>query len=555
MDRRLARRAGAAGESPMSGPAVFAGGSILTMAEPFRVDAIAVANGRILRIGSLDDCRRAAGRDRDEIDLGGRTLVPGFVDAHAHPIALGEAWSWVDVGPETAPSIGALVDVLRAHVATLPPGAPVRATGYDHRHLADRRHPTSADLDQVAIDREVYVENVSGHGGVANSFALANWGVVSATPDPPGGLIGRYPDGAPNGLLMDAACDLMTGPEGVKLGNHGPNFHRPDSREALDRRLDFAQDVFLQAGITTTVDAQVSRREMETYLIAHAAGRLRLRVNMLVISSLLDEVIDLGLVRPLGDPTLAFAGIKLYADGTLGGWTAYVPEGYGPEPDNHGVLYHEPAELTELVTRSHRAGLSTGTHAQSPAAIGLALDAIEQAQRDTPRSDARHRIEHCGLPTDDQIARMAALGVIPVVQSQHHRSFGDGVIAAFGSDVGKRYEPAGLFAAAGIPVVISSDAPVNPPGPLLAVQAAVERVTVNGTVLGGPELRLDVETALKGYSIGGAYAIHREDLVGSFEPGKLADFAILASDPTTTAVAEIGSIAVEETWLAGTRMR
>lgn len=538
----------------MTRPAVLAGGSILTMADPFRVDAIAIAEGRIVQTGSLDDCRSAAGPDRDEIDLGGRTLVPGFVDAHAHPIALGEAWSWVAVGPDIAPSIAALVDVLAAHARTGPPGAPIRATGYDHRRLADQRHPTSADLDRIATDREVYVENVSGHGGVANSFALSRWGITEATPDVPGGLIGRYPDGGPNGLLMDAACDLMTGPGGVKLGNHGPNFHRPDSAEALDRRLAFAQDVFLRAGITTTVDAQVSRREMETYLTAHAAGRLRFRVNMLVISSLLDDVLDMGLVRPLGDPMLAFAGIKFYADGTLGGWTAYVPEGYGPEPHNHGVLYHDPAELSELVARAHGAGLSTGTHAQSPAAIGIVLDAIEQAQRATPRPDIRHRIEHCGLPTDGQIARMADLGVIPVPQPQHHRSFGDGVIAAFGPEIGNRYEPSGLFAAAGIPVVISSDAPVNPPVPLLAVQAAVERKTVKGTVLGGPELRVDIETALKGYSIGGAYAVHRENLVGSLEPGKLADLAILAADPTAVPVEEIGAIAVEETWLAGRRV-
>src|SRR5439155_1269361 len=207
----------------------------------------------------------------------------------------------------------------------------------------------------------------------------------------------------------------------------------------------------------------------ETYLRLRDAGGLRMRVNLLVISSLLDEVLQLGHVAHLEDDWLRFAAIKLYADGTLIGRTAFFPDGYHSEPGEHGLLYHEPAEYAELLRRAHAAGLQTGTHALSPAAIGLVLDAVEEAMARVPRPHARHRIEHCALPTDEQIARMARVGVIPVAQSQHMRSFGDGAVAS----------------------------------------------------------------------------------VGSIEPGKLADFAILDGDPTRVDPAKIGAISVRETWLAG----
>ena len=534
-----------------SRPIVFSGGPILTMADPLRVEAMTIMDDRIIVVGSLEDCRTVAGADRVEHDLAGRTLIPGFVDAHCHPLMLGQTQSWLDVSPAVAPSIPALIARLKDQARRLPPGVPLRAFGYDYRRLDERRHPLARDLDQAATDREIYVMNVSGHGGSINSFGLVAHGITAATPDPRGGEIGRYPDRTPNGLLWDAACDLLTGDDGVKIGNHGPNIHLPELPDVAARQLDHALDQFLKAGITTVVDAQVSRREAEAYIAARDAGRLPLRVNMLVISALLDEVLQLGLVGRLGDERLAFTGIKLYADGALGGLTAYFPDGYVSEPDNHGVLYHEPDEFRALVSRAHRAGLQTGTHAQSPTAIGMVIDALDAAQREWPRPDMRHAIEHCGLPSDDEIARMARAGIVPVSQPQHHRSFGDGVARTVGDVLTQRLNPIGLYARAGMPIVLSSDAPVAVPRPLEAVQAAVDRQTVGGAVLGGAELRIDVLTALRGYTIGGAYRAHREKVIGSLEPGKFADLAMLAADPLSVPVAELGSIEVEETWIAG----
>jgi predicted amidohydrolase YtcJ len=534
-----------------SRPLVLTGGPILTMADPLRVEAVTIVGDRIRCVGSLEECRAAAGRDRDEHDLAGRTLMPGFVDAHTHPLMLGQVQSWLDVTPRIAPSIPALVAALHEKAQELPPGVPLRAFGFDPRVTEELREPLAAELDVAAADREIYVMNISGHGGAVNSFGLAAHAITTATPDPRGGRLGRHPDGSPNGLLMDAACDLLTGPDGVKIGNHGPNFHLPTPPDEAGQQLDSALQSFLRAGITTLIDAQVSRRELETYIEASESGRLGVRVNMLIISALLDEVLRLGLVGRIGDERLALYGIKLYADGSFGACTAYFPDGYASDPHNHGVLYHEPDEFHALVSRAHVAGLKTSTHAQSPTAIGIVIDAIEAAQEERNRPDMRHSIEHCGLATDEEITRIHRAGILPVSQPQHHRSFGDGVARTVGPDLAQRLNPLGLYVRAGIPVVLSSDAPVALPRPLEAVQAAVDRRTVNGTVLGGPELRVDVMTALRGYTIMSAYAARRDREIGSLEPGKYADFAVLGADPTSVPHDEVGAIAVTDTWVGG----
>lgn len=533
---------------------LIAGGPILTIAAPGRAEAVAIVGDRILAVGSLADCRDALGPDHRELDLAGRTLVPGFVDAHCHPLMLAQTASWLDISPTVARSIPELVAVLRAHAATLPPGEPLRAYGYAQRFWPEFRHPLAVELDGAATDREIYVMNASGHGGVLNSFGLAAHGITRDTPDVAGGEIGRNADGSPNGLVWDAACDLLTGPDGVKIGRHGPNIHLPEPPERWPGLLAQAQSAFLAAGVTTVVDAQVSARELDTYLGAHVAGALVMRVEMLVLSALLDEVLAMGLTRRLGGETLAFSAIKLYADGALGSGTAYFPEGYASDPSQTGTLYHERGAYLELVRRAHAAGLQTGTHAQSPDALAMVMDAVEAAQAAVPRPDMRHRIDHCGLPRRDQVARIGALGMVPVAQPGHHHQYGDGVERAVGTDLGERYNPLGDFVAAGVTFALSSDAPVSPPTPLVAIQAAVDRRTVTGHVMGDASLRIDAATALRAHTLGAAYSIHRDHAVGSLEAGKLADLAILSADPTAVPTEQIGAISVLETWLGGVRV-
>ncbi|KQR51178.1 hydrolase [Leifsonia sp. Leaf336] len=537
-----------------SAPTIVTAETILTVDDGApRAEAMLTAGGTILAIGSLEAVEAAArehGVEPVRADFPSATIVPGFIDAHAHPLMFGQLLTWVDISPAKAGTIPEIVELMREGAERLPAGVPLRGYGYEQRNLAERRHPTKEELDAIATDREVYIMNASGHGGVVNSFTLDKYGITRDTPNPEGGEFFRDADGELTGELSDAACNVLTGLHGVKIGHHGPNFHLGDEPAEHQRQLDIAQREFLAAGVTALGDAQVSKRELAAYLAMADRGELSVRVSMYFLSHLLDQVVDLGLTGPFGNAFLSVAGIKLYADGTLGGWTAYFPEGYVGDPCRRGQLYHEPAEYAGLVAKAHRAGLQTATHAQSPTAIAMVVDAVEQVLTEYPDADARHRIEHCGLPAPEEIERMARLGIRPVNQTQHYYNWGEGVEQAIGTP-GDRFNPLGEFLDAGVPVTISSDAPVADPRPLEAIQAAVTRVTRRGHKLGPDSLRISAEAALRGHTLEGAISLGRENELGSLEAGKRADFVVLGADPLTVDADTIAAIPVLATWVDG----
>lgn len=537
-----------------SAPTIVTANRILTVDDSRpEAEAMLAAGGMILVVGTLAECEQAAlsaGLSPVRVDHPASTIVPGFVDAHAHPLMYGQLLTWVDITPAKAASIPEIVELMREAAKHLPAGVPLRGFGYEQRNLAEQRHPTRHELDQIAADREVYIMNASGHGGVVNTFTFEKFGVTRDTPNPEGGEFFRDAEGELTGELSDAACNVLTGLHGVKVGHHGPNFHLGDEPAEHQRQLDLVQQEFLRGGVTAIGDAQVSKREFAAYLDMADRGALDMRVSMYFLSHLLDQVVDLGLTGPFGNAFLSAAGIKLYADGTLGGWTAYFPDGYLGDPCRTGQLYHEPREYTELVRKAHGFGLQTATHAQSPIAIKMVVDAIEQALADRPDADARHRIEHCGLPTPEEIDRMAQLGIRPVNQTQHYYNWGEGVEQAIGTP-GERFNPLGEFRDAGVPITISSDAPVAEPRPLEAIQAAVTRVTRRGHKLGEDSLRITASEALRGHTLEGAKTLGREAEIGSLEAGKRADYVVLGQNPLDIDGAEIAKIPVIETWVDG----
>jgi predicted amidohydrolase YtcJ len=526
------------------------GGTIRPHADDAAVDAMLLRDDRIVASGTEAECRSLAVGRLEVADIAGATVLPGFVDAHCHPLMYGQFETWVDCSWESAPSIDDVVSALSARAGSQP-GA-VRGKGFHHGNVAEGRLLNRHDLDRVALDREVLVFHSSGHGAIVNSRALREMGVTADTPDPAGGHFGREPDGTPDGTVWDAAADWLTGRFGVKITNNGPNFHLPDAPETLDAQLLAAQAQMHMRGITTIVDAQVTGRELGAYLRAHRTGALTMRAEMLVISSLLTELEALGLCGRFGDDRLALAGVKLYADGALTAGTARFSQPYCCTVDDFGYLYHPNGELADMIRRVAAMGLQAATHAQGDAAIQLVLDAHEQLTVGV-RGEARHRIEHFGAPTPAQVQQCRDLGLWPVPQPQYLLRYGDELTGVLG-ERSERVMPLGELRDADLPVVLSSDAPVCPPLPLEAVSAAVRRRTLSGRRLGSDAQCLTVAEALRGHTLTAAASVHRENAVGSLEPGKLADFVALDRDPLTVDADELTDIAVQQTWVGGQRV-
>lgn len=509
-------------------------------------EAVLVRGNRIAFVGSITDARDKLNAATRIVDLDGRSLLPGFVDAHCHPLMHGQFESWVDCGWESAATIDGVVAALARQAGRASTG-PVRGRGFHHGNVAEQRMLTRHDLDRVATDREVLVFHSSGHGAIVNTWALQCAGITAATPDPDGGHFGRDDDGTPNGQVWDAAADALTGAGGVKIANNGPNFHLGEDAAQLTAHLASAQGELHEVGVTTVVDAQVTGRELATYQALRQAGGLTLRVEMLMISSLVPELEALGIGGRLGDDVLAISGVKLYVDGALTGATARFAKPYCCDPTDFGYLYHDTSELAQLLERVRRLGLVSATHAQGDEAIEILLGLHERLGADPAR---RHRIEHFGSPTPEHIQRTTALGLWAIMQPQYVRRYGDELARALG-DRAERIKPAGECVAAGTSFALSSDAPVCPPNPLEAIHAAITRRTISGRVLGGAEQQLDLETAIRAHTLGGAASIHREASVGSLEPGKLADLVVLDGELHDDDIDGLLQLRVAETWSDG----
>ena len=520
------------------------GGVVHTLeADRPTVDAIAVRGDRIVALG--DEALALRGEDTRAIDLGGRTVLPGLHDAHAHFIGLGKALQNLDL-KGTASAADVQHEVLAA-CAGAAPGEWIYGRGWDQNDWEDARFPSWKDL-KGCDDNPVYLSRVDGHALWVNDVALKLAGIHKGTADPDGGRILRDELGIPTGVLVDNAealvLDLVPAP----------------THDQLVKRALLAQDECLRLGLTSVTDAGVDAAGFAVYEELGSQGKLKVRIHAMVQgeAELIEQQLALGPRSGLHDHHLSVRAIKLYADGALGSRGAALLEPYSDEPEHSGLVVTDPGEIHGVCLRALRAGFQVCTHAIGDRGNRVTLDAYERALDDLRAEtgvlpDHRLRVEHAQVLHLDDIPRFAALGVLPSMQPTHATSD----MAWAGERVGPE-RLAGAYAwrrllDTGTRLPLGSDFPVESPAPLWGIHAAVTRQDHAGQPDGGwlPDQRLTVEEAVRGFTADAAYGSFEEDLKGTLAVGKLADLVVLSRDVFAVPPAEILETEVQMTVIGG----
>ncbi len=527
---------------------LYVGGAILTMnASNAVVEALAVEDGRIVAAGNEADLRKWADASARVVDLRGKALLPGFIDAHSHFPGVGITAVYADlnsppVGPVT--TINDVVDQLASKAEETKAGHWVIGFGYDDTLIAEHRHPTRADLDRVSTDHPVAAMHVSGHLAAVNSRGLSELGIDSDTPNPVGGVIVRDPISAePNGVLEEIAAD------GIKKILFSPGI--VDSI----RILRAGAKAYIGAGVTTAQNGLATKRQIKSLALASRLGLLPLRLVLWPDEQTAGEMLDGRFEFSSYDPEwLRIGAVKLVDDGSIQAYTGYLGQPYyrvpGDDPYYRGYPLMSAEELAERVARYQGAGLQVAVHGNGDAAIDDILDAFEYARAKFPRDDLRSVIIHAQMAREDQLERMARLHVIPSFFVLHTFYWGDRHVGIFmGPERAARMSPLRSAAEHGVRYTLHCDSPVVPMEPLRLVWSAVNRRSRSGSVIGESE-RVSVMQALRAVTIDAAYQHFEEDLKGSLEAGKLADLVILSASPLRDPE-HIDEIRVLETIIGG----
>jgi predicted amidohydrolase YtcJ len=496
------------------------------------------ADGKVRLVIEDPDLVRLANITRT-IDGGGRTLLPGLIDAHGHITGLGQTALQLDL-------VGtASLEELKGRLGTYASArkdAWIIGRGWNQELWQDKRFPTAADLDAVVADRPVILERVDGHAVVANSAALKAAGITSASTDPNGGRIERGPDGRPTGLLIDAAGELVS--------KKAP----APTREQRDQALAEAQRIMVSHGLTAAADMGTTAEDWATLRRAGRARRLNVRIMSYAMGTeTLGKVT--GTKQWLYSDRLRMGGVKIYSDGALGSRGAWLKRPYADDPSTRGLQFLSDAELQRQLGDAASRGIQPAVHAIGDAANAQAISAFEKLARRYP-GDRRWRIEHAQVIDTVDISRLAPAGIIASMQPTHQTS--DRAMAE------KRLDPARLrgayawqtIASSGARLAFGSDFPVESSNPFAGLAAAISRQDLQGQPAGGwrPEERVSLAKALAGFTRDAAYAGFAEDRIGSLEPGKWADFILIDRDPMNANAHELAGTKVLETWIAGEKV-
>ncbi|MBN1679205.1 MAG: amidohydrolase [Anaerolineae bacterium] len=494
----------------------------LNPAQPL-VSALAFSRDRIVAAGDDDTIRALAG-PRTAIDnLDGRPVFPGLTDAHIHWEGVAHSLRQIDVFE--VPTKQDALDRVAARARTVAPGDWLTGRGWTQDFWPDHVFPTAADLDAVAPDNPVYLGAKSGHAAWVNSKALRIAGITATTPNPPGASIQRDASGSPTGILLESPAMHL-------VWDCVPAF-TPD--QTADMMAE-AQALAWQAGLTGLHDYD-DPSCMIALQVLRERGELGLRVVKNINDPWIEHAHELGIRQGFGDHWLRIGGLKIFADGALGPRTALMIEPYAGEPDNTGIAVTDKEDIYDLVSRASAAGLPSTIHAIGDRAVHDVLDVFEtvrqeEAERGISRAARRHRIEHVQLIHPDDAHRLGKLGIIASMQPIHATSDWEMAERNWGERARYSYNWQ-LQREAGAVLAFGSDAPVEPFEPLKGFYAAITRRRPDGSP--GPEGwypegRLDMDTTLRGFTQGPAYAAGMEHDLGTLAPGFLADLVVLDRD-------------------------
>lgn len=523
--------------SPVRATSIVTGGKILTM-DPARpvAEAMAIHDERILAVGSNDDINALASSSTQRFDARGMTVLPGFIDAHSHPLFAREV-----VGVNV--DLRRIEDVKKAlaeKAAQTPAGTWILGVMYDDTRFEDGRPLTLADIDQVVRDRPVFVSHRGGHTAVVNSKAFEVAGITFATADPAGGMFYRE-----NGRFTGKVAELATMP-----------FYKSGVWPVIDRSIrqkaaTLSSKKMAAAGLTSTTDAEAGVDNLIAYQDARAAGELYFRLSYMPIgTSDAYKTLKLAGVRSgFGDDMIRIGAVKFLADGSASERTMRMSTPYAGRPHDYGILTMTQEEIDAAVDDAVAHDFRVGIHANGDIAIDMVLKSYERVLKGRSGPNPRHRIEHCSLINDQLLARIKAAGVIPTPFYTYVYYHGK-KWAEYGEEKMESMFAHRSFQDAGIPVAPASDYVAGPFEPLMAIQSMVTRKDMNGHVWGARQ-RISVSEALQICTMNGAYASFEEGIKGSLTAGKLADYVILEKDPHEVDPDSIKDIKVVRTVLGG----
>ncbi|WIW87005.1 amidohydrolase [Sphingobium sp. V4] len=535
------------------------------------VNGIAIdANGRIVRFGALmiDDDGKVEklipGRYQEpeykpkkpkrgqpwperpkgptfKLDGGGKTLIPGLIDAHGHVMGYGLSLITLDLSDTT--SLGQAQEKIRAYVAANPGRKWIIGTGWNQEAWGLGRFPTAADLDAAVGDIPVWLERVDGHAGWANSAAIRAAGVTAATKAPAGGRV-EMAAGKPAGVFVDKAMDLIQ------------KFVPPPAPKDRDLALEKAQRALLSMGITGIADMGTGIEDWQAF--RRSADRGALRVRIMSYAAGLDNMVLIAGPEPtpwLYDDHLRMGGIKLLLDGALGSRGAWLKADYADAPGQRGLTMIPGTQLRNIMSRAAMDNFQVAVHAIGDAANGEILDAIQELN-DTYKGDRRWRVEHAQIIDPADLPRFGPLGAIASMQPVHEASDWRMATTRMGMDRLKGAYAWKAMLDNRVPLAFGSDVPVESPNPFPGIAVAMSREDAKGEPTGGwmPDQRVSFEAALDGFTRQAAYAGFAEKRFGSLIPGQRADFLLIDRDISSARPADIRQTQVLETWIGGKRV-